>query len=327
MIKRIVCIAVAVLLGAGWIFVPSADARDIPTIVKSEDLKKVGLTAFSFLKVTQSARVAGMGDAFTAVADDINSIYFNPAGLGQIKGFAYTFTYTKWLVDTAFYSGALAYNTPKGVIGLSVVNYDFGDVEVRTIYNPLGTGEMIKSGASAIGLAYAFTPTDKLNIGMRVSYVQETLHNDSMNSVVFDVGTHFYTGFKSARIAMSMKNFGPDADLLSVEQKFLMPMYFDVGAAMEVYGEKGDPASLTVSFESAFPIDYAQRWHVGGELWIANTLALRGGYKFNYDEEDYSLGVGIRGTFGERTIFADLAYSNFGNKFDKPIRLSIGGSF
>ena len=115
---------------------------------KSSDLKTSeswGSPAFSFMNVTQGARTAAMGDAFSSVANDINAIFFNPAGLALIKRASYTFSYTRWLVDTAFYNGAVAYNTTKGVIGISLLNYDVGEMEVRTIYNPGGTGEKIKS--------------------------------------------------------------------------------------------------------------------------------------------------------------------------------------
>ena len=69
--KRILCITVMALLVAGAFLNPPADARNVPTILKSEDFRKLGLASFSFLKVTQSARVAGMADAFAAVANDI----------------------------------------------------------------------------------------------------------------------------------------------------------------------------------------------------------------------------------------------------------------
>ena len=324
--KRIFCLIAALLLAGGGFPSPPADARDVPEIIRSEDFRKLGLSSFAFMKVTQGARVAAMGDAFTAVADDINAIFYNPAGLGHITGLAYEFSYTKWLVDTAFYSGAVAYNTKMGVLGVSVMNYDIGDIEVRTIFSPLGTGEMVKGGATAIGVAYAWKATDKLGLGLRASYVQETLHNDTASSLLLDVGTHFYTGFRSSRIALAMRNFGPDADALN-ETKFLMPIYFDIGTAMEVYGALGDPASLTVSVESAYAVDYEQRWHMGAELWLANTLALRAGYKLNYDEEDYSFGVGVKGTFGDRKITADVSYTHFGDLLDAPIRVSVGGEF
>ena len=324
--KRIICIAAALALVAG-VFAPPLSARDVPDLIPAKEFKKLGIASFAFMKVTQSARAAGMGDAYTAVANDIDAIAFNPAGLSSITKFAYGFGYTKWFADMAFYSGAAAYKTRVGTVGVSFMNYDVGDMEVRTIFSPLGTGEKVKGGASAIGFAYAWKATDKLGLGLRATYVQETLHNDSMTSMVFDVGTHFYTGFRSSRLALSMRNFGPDTKVLSAEQKFLMPMTFDIGAAMEVYGEIGDPASLTVSFESSYPVDYEQRWHFGGELWLANTFALRAGYKLNYDAESYSLGAGVKGTFGGRKLTADVSYTNFGDLLDAPIRVSIGGEF
>ena len=325
--KRILCMAAAVLLVASVMLGTSAEARDVPEIIKSEDFRKLGLASFPFMKVSQTARAAAMGDAFAAVTDDINSIHFNPAGLVYVKHAAYQFSYTNWLVDTAFYSGAVAYNTPKGVIGVSFVSFDAGDMEERTIFSPQGTGEMINAGATAVGFAYAFRPTDKLGLGVRGVYVSETLHHDQMTSVMLDVGTHFYTGFRSARIALAMRNFGPDTKVLAADQKFLMPMNFDIGAAMEVYGTQDDPTYLTLSFESAYFVDYEQRWQVGGELWLANAIALRGGYKFNHDVEDFSLGAGFKTTFGERSVAVDVSYTNGGRLLSAPLRFSVGGTF
>src|SRR3989339_598557 len=42
-------------------------------------------TGASFLKVGAGARAAAMGDAFSAVADDVTALYWNPAGLIQLK--------------------------------------------------------------------------------------------------------------------------------------------------------------------------------------------------------------------------------------------------
>lgn len=325
--KRILYITAAALLVSGVLWAPSADARDVPEILRSEDFRKLGLASFPFMKVTQTARAAAMGDAFAAVADDINSIHFNPAGLAYVEDAAYQFSYTKWLVDTAFYSGAVAYNTRKGVIGVSYVSFDPGDMKERTIFAPRGTGELINNGATAVGLAYAFRPTNKLGIGVRGLYVSETLHHDQMTSVMLDVGTQFYTGFRSARIALAMRNFGPDTKVLSSDRRFLMPMNFDIGAAMEVYGKQEDPTYLTVSFESAFFVDYEQRWQFGGELWVANAVALRAGYKLNHDVEDFSLGAGFKGTFGQRSVAVDVSYTNGGRLLSAPLRFTVGGTF
>ena len=77
--KRILCMTLMTFLVAGAFWNPPAEARDAPEILKSEDFRKLGLASFPWMKVTQSSRAAAMGDAFTAVSNDINAIFFNPA--------------------------------------------------------------------------------------------------------------------------------------------------------------------------------------------------------------------------------------------------------
>jgi len=46
-----------------------------------------GTTGAQFLKLGIGARPAALGESFTGVADDINSLYWNPAGLAEIQQF------------------------------------------------------------------------------------------------------------------------------------------------------------------------------------------------------------------------------------------------
>ncbi|MEW6609072.1 MAG: hypothetical protein AB1414_16785 [bacterium] len=46
---------------------------------------KAGKTSYSFLKIGIGARALGLGSAFVGLADDPTAIYWNPAGLSQIK--------------------------------------------------------------------------------------------------------------------------------------------------------------------------------------------------------------------------------------------------
>ena len=46
--------------------------------------KRLGRAVMHVLKVEQGARLAGMGGTFVAIADDINTIFMNPAGLTQV---------------------------------------------------------------------------------------------------------------------------------------------------------------------------------------------------------------------------------------------------
>lgn len=287
--------------------------------------KKVGTAGFTFLKVGQSTRSAGMGDAYSAMSDDLNAIFRNPAGLTGIKRAEYMFNYTRWLVDSEFYSGAIAYKRGAMVFGLSLVTLQLPAFEETTILQPSGTGLVYNNSSMALGGAFAVQLTNKMSYGVQIRYVQEDLADRTNKTFSIDMGTMFYTGFKSARVAMSLQNFGKDNKVIL--DRMFMPVVYAIGGAMEVVGEKGDPTYLTVSAQNVFFVDFEARIHTGAELWLANTVALRGGYKWNYDLEDFSVGVGFKRELVGKKFTVDFAYSNSGDHFDAPLRLSIGGSF
>ena len=55
-------------------------------------IKRPDLTIFSALSVGQSARAAGMGGAYTSVGNDVNAIWWNPAGLTGVERAEVTFS-------------------------------------------------------------------------------------------------------------------------------------------------------------------------------------------------------------------------------------------
>ena len=295
-------------------------------IFAQDDFKRVGKSGFGFLKISPSARAAGMGDAFTAIADDVTTIFYNPAGLTNLDKFVFNFNHTDWIVNSSIISGAIAKPFGRnGAIGLSIVKFDTEDFEETTVLDPEGTGRMIDAGDVALALAYAIQLTDNLSFGFKGQYLEEKIDIDKATAITADFSTYYRTGFRDLTLAMIMKNFGPEAKFLS--DKFKLPLYFNVNTAMSLIGSKGSPFQWLVSIESAFATDYRDRYHLGTEMWIADMIALRGGYKFYYDTEDWTIGAGLKLGIGSRKVIIDISYSNFVEYFDPPLRFSIGGSF
>ena len=184
---------------------------------------------------------------------------------------------------------------------------------------------MIQVGDIALAVGYAVRLTYGLSFGVKGQYIEENIDIDKAKGFAFDFSTYYLSGFRDLTIAMVMKNFGPESKFLS--KKFKLPLYFNINTAMSVLGKKGSPVHLLVSAESAFATDYRDRYHVGSELWIADLIALRGGYKFFYDTEDWTIGGGLKLKLGHRKMMINIAYSNFTEYFTPPLRISIGGSF
>ena len=189
-----------------------------------DDFKRVGKSGFGFLKISPSARAAGMGDAFTAIADDVTTIFYNPAGLTNLNNFVFNFNHTDWIVNSSIISGAIA--TPlgrNGALGLSIVKFDTEDFEETTVADPEGTGRMINAGDLALAIAYAIQLTDNLSFGFKGQYLEENIDADKATAVTADFSTYYKTGFRDLTLAMIMKNFGPEAKFLS--DKFKLPLY------------------------------------------------------------------------------------------------------
>ncbi len=54
-----------------------------------------GTNSFNFLQMNIGSRAQGMGNAFTAIPGDVNSIYFNPANVAQaIRPNGYVFSWS-----------------------------------------------------------------------------------------------------------------------------------------------------------------------------------------------------------------------------------------
>lgn len=298
-------------------------------------VKKINISGMQFLKIGQGARATAMGDAFTAVSDDINAMFWNGAGLTHIENVAVQFNYANWLLDTEIYSVSAAWNTRSArgeVLGISLMTQAPKGSPETTIYQPNGTGQDVDVDQFQIGLLYAIKFTDKFSFSAKFNYVQENLFNQKTKAGTIDVGSFFYTGFRSLRIAMAFKNFGPDQKSRDAVFSYLMPLTYTIGIAAEVYGEKGDPAYVTLSTESVYPVDFEQRWHSGAEVWLQNAIALRAGWKWNYDLESVAFGAGFKQEIGGNAVTADVSVSILQKNedvkmFDHPIRVSVGTSF
>ena len=70
-----------------------------------------------------------------------------------------------------------------------------------------------------------------------------------------------------------------------------------------------------------FLINWEERYHVGGEAWLGNMLALRGGYMFRYDSFGLTAGAGVKVPLAGTKITADVAWQQ--SKHDLESTLAV----
>ncbi|MCB9248885.1 MAG: PorV/PorQ family protein [Ignavibacteriales bacterium] len=300
---------------------------------------KTGSSAAPFLNVAIGARPIAMGGAFSATANDVSALYWNPAGVSRIAGSEAMFSYSTWFADINYnWSGAAINLGGMGTVGLSVTYLDYGSMEVTTLAEQDGTGQMFDANDIALGLTYAYNLTDKFSIGGTAKYIEQRIWNSSATSVAFDLGVLYYSDIMGLRIGASISNFGSDMSLsgkdllvqhdidLQIEgnneqilatlntDSYPLPLLFRIGLAMDVI--KIEDHVVSIGIDALHPNDNDESLNVGLEYVLYDLLALRGGYKslfLDNTEEGLTLGAGIKYNFAPGLgFYFDYAYQDFG---------------
>ena len=318
----------------------------------STNVTQVGTSAATFLNIQVGARAMAMGGAFVASANDATALYWNPAGIAGMSNGEATAMSTNWLAGTDFNFGAVVIPLSFGTIGASITSLTTGDMEVRTVEMPEGTGEFFSASDIAAGLSFAMDLTDFFAIGVSAKFISSSIFNETANSFAIDIGTMFTTEFNGMRIGVSLLNLGADMKLRGRDliilvdpaplkdgsndrivsnlqtDSFSLPVLLRVGVAMDFF--KTEDSWLTVAIDGTNPSDGAEGVNLGAEYNWNNLVFLRGGYQSLFVEDSevgLTAGAGFRfKLFDESSLKFDYAWADFGI-FSSIQRLSIGIEF
>lgn len=302
--------------------------------------QRAGTSSGTFLRIGVGARAVGMGETFVAVANDPSAIYWNPAGLASLQRREIAVSHVEWPADIGYEHVTLV--VPVKRLGGSV-GMQFGVLSTRidetTELDPFGTGRSFVYSDVVAGATYARRWTDKLLIGAGLKYVHEDLGTDiggpATSAMLFDVGSIYYLGLGSVRIATSLTNFGsqltPSGNFTSPitgENRnydgYDPPMMFRYGVAFEPF-ENG-VQRLTTAFEVNQPADNEQILKAGAEWQYMRRFSLRTGYNFRADALKLSAGAGFVADLGQSKMIVDYAYTD-GGPLGAVQRLSLGVRF
>lgn len=273
------------------------------------NITKVGTAGAQFLKIGIGARALGMGEAFTAIANDATALYWNPAGIARMKRPEVVFNHTNWASDIN--QEFLGYSHPlgsSGTLGAQVTMITMGAMQMTQVDDPTTTeredeGEglpMFSCSDLSAGVTFARNFTDRFSVGISMKYVREAIWEATSNGIGLDVGTLYNTGWKSVRLGMSMANFGPDMKFggrsletlvqeetetgwgLSYKSSpYPLPMRFKVGLACEPLNTK--PHYMIVAADLSHPNDGSEKFSMGTEYTWNGMVSLRMGYKYDPD--------------------------------------------
>jgi hypothetical protein len=285
-----------------------------------------GTAAAQFLKIGVGARSLGMGEAYTAISNDAEALYWNPAGMVLNNKNSVILSRVDWLVDVKLdFAGIIYHLDADNVLGAAVTYLHTDEMNETTELHPFGTGRTFTFSDFLFGLSYARSLTDQFSFGVTAKYMQETVFDLSMRSLLFDLGTYYATGFNSIRFAMVVSNFGEDMKMsgdlktktldnevktISDFQAFPPPTVLRIGIAAEVY--EAENHVVTTSVQLNHPNDNRENLNIGVEYNFYKKFFLRSGYKTGRKEENFSFGVGFYLPTSLSDLQVDYALTNFG---------------
>jgi len=123
-----------------------------PDTVSNTGAARIGA---GFLALDAGARPAAMGGAYTAVADDATSVWWNPSGLARLNALSAMATYNTIGEGISLSHIAGAMPAWGGVVGASIAAYTWGSYEVRDQYGTKLKDESPMDVGGVLGYGFA----------------------------------------------------------------------------------------------------------------------------------------------------------------------------
>ena len=299
---------------------------------------KVGTSAAQFLGIGLGPKAIGMSGAFTSIADDASTLYWNVGGISRLDQSQFLFSNTDWLVETnlSMLAGILKLNDANA-IGIYFTQLDYGREEITDLYNQNGTGLYWTASDIVTGLSYARNLTDRFSIGGTVKFIQQKIYHESASAIALDLGLLYTNRNELFRIGMSISNFGTDMTMDGKDlfhqidldpdnqghnetivaklktDSWPLPLLFRVGVSSHVI--QLDAFRATIATDFLMPSDDVESGSLGIEIAFLKHVFLRGGYRSFGDpssEEGFTFGGGAKAYIRGLTVTVDYAIQDFG---------------
>ncbi|MCX5791877.1 MAG: hypothetical protein NTY45_06600 [Elusimicrobia bacterium] len=260
-----------------------------------------------FFKLPVSPRAGGMGNASVALSDDPFGLYNNPAGLGFVKCPSISLVYHDYLKHISGNSFGYIYPFKNWTIGIAPTFYK---VKATPASSELGFNPSEKFGQEAkiIPVAMAWRIGNHLALGLTGKSYSEKIPGQSASTTIYDIGAIWKSGGLSLGIAK--QNLGTTMTSYDVVQ-------------MQRIGAAYSTANYSTAVELMKDGTDKSYIGLGGSVALANTLRLRGGWRFKDEFGGFTFGLGFA-LGGLAFDYSCLRYGDLGVMQNAGVSLAFG---
>ncbi|HTB22763.1 MAG TPA: PorV/PorQ family protein [bacterium] len=301
-----------------------------------------GVVSAPILELPMGVRGEGMGEAFTGIADDVNSVYYNPAGLTALDSVQLELMNIQSFGGVQYENIGLA--TPTDMLGVNVwstfaLSYTLVNVDDTplTLEDPSGaflqTPYSFTAGYSVLTLSYAWQATQAFSVGMTVKAINQKVYTSEGWGVAADLGV-MTRQFDGLSAGADLENVGT-----SPEPNTTLPTELRMGLGYDWENPfTGEQNADKMLFDAdlimpVVPVDQEWELNVGGEYthdFGKQYGVLRAGYEFPQTvlgaQSSFSVGGGIGTHISGMDLSLDYSWTPYGELGDQQ-RIALTGTF
>lgn len=246
-----------------------------------------GTSGASVLRQSSSARVVGMGEAYTAVAENVYTLQYNPAGLAVIEQAEISALYVKGLDDVYYGYLGLAYPFDGGAAAASLLTLQGGMIEIN---EEDGTSETLNAQQDYVFCIGGGWEIISLPKGLMVGAVFKVIHSvlvEQYRALAFavDIGVYYPTPIKGLTVGVSFQNIGTELKYLEATDP--LPFIARAGVGYKIDFQNDNYLQMAADLLNE------DKLHLGVEYGFNNSAWVRLGYKIGYSLESLTCGLGL----------------------------------
>ncbi len=273
-----------------------------------------GNTGLSFLKIGLNAKAVAMGDAYSSISEDATSLIYNPSTIHLGKNNVILshnisqIDFTSSFIGTKFVFGKLG-------VGLGLIRAGVNNIEVRL--TPGAPLEKFDSQDISINLGISYNFYENISVGIATKFLYEKIYVDEASGFGLDIGTNYKKDEFSFSFVLA--NLGSMDEMRNTRTK--LPTLVRFGGSYK-YPYKDFNFLLALE---GFKVLEGGKLHIhsGFEAGYKDLAFIRVGYQTNYENRNFSAGIGLK----YKDITFDYAFIPYSNSFGTGNIFSIGYNF
>jgi hypothetical protein len=254
-----------------------------------------------FLNYAIAPRSLGLGKAFTALADDIQACYFNPAGLFQLNAQEVMMAHSQLYGARLEYVGWALPTRAAGTFGVSLLNFGSEGIDSRTPENHRLESYFFME--NALIAAYAYNPWPSLGFGGSLKLITKNLAVYSGVGLGADVSA-LLTLPRPFSFGLVLQNLIQPALTLEDSTEHY-PRNLRAGVAVRLLEDRVrlDADLVVTNFADRSRRSLAP--HGGIEFEVLPDILIP---RVGLDANEISLGLGVHRVWGKMALGADYAF-------------------